>query len=176
MKSILDIQTPLSAISCRDHNRIALHSHLLTCAAVGLLNLVLVDGTHPIQTPFPDAKPVYDLDALGLLCLIRGKGLNSNVESRSLLSSFSWRIGVHVGGNTSADLARANAFLAIGIDLLFVSSVESISSLRKLTDKPIFLSVGEEERTELEEIMRQAESAGAQGVNVIARAGSMESV
>ena len=163
-------------IACRDRNRIALRSQLLTAASTGLMNLVLIDGTHPIHTPFPDAKPVYDLDALGLLRMIRGEPPGFGDGAGPLLSSLSWQIGVTVGGNTSADIARVKSFLATGIDLLFVSSVKSVSLLRNLTDKPIVLSVIEEEGRNLLELIHVAESAGADGVSVIVQACSMESV
>lgn len=155
-------------IACRDRNRIALHSQLVTAAASGLLNLVLADGAHPIRTPFPDAKPVYELDALGLLRMIKRQA--PGFGDGSLLSSMSWRIGVCVGGCTPADLARAKKFLEAEADLFFAHSLESVPRLRQLTDKPIFLSVAEEAGADFQETVNKAESAGADGINLIVEA------
>jgi len=162
-------------IACCDRNRIALRSELVTAASTGLLNLVLVDGVHPIHTPFPDAKPVFDLDALGLLRLLRGESPGLDADITSLLSSLSWRIGVAVGGITTADIVRAKSFLATGIDLLFVPTVTGVSALKKLTDVPIILMVSEEDGRDLAELVREAESAGAEGVSVTARMCRVES-
>lgn len=156
-------------IGCRDRNRIALHSQLLTAAASGILNVVLVDGPHPTQTPFPAAKPVYELDSLSLLRMIKKDQPAFGTESDSRLASLEWMIGVGVGGSTSADMARAEKFLAAGADLFFLSSVESVSKFRGLTDKPLYLSVREEQMEDVSNILQEARSAGADGVNLIVK-------
>jgi 5,10-methylenetetrahydrofolate reductase len=163
-------------IACGNRNRIALHSQLATAAANGLMNLVLVDGIHPAHTPFPDAKPVYDLDALGLLRMIRGNFPGFDVGAGPLLSSLSWRIGINIGGSTSADIARAKRFIEAGADLFFTSSPNNVPRLRSLTDKPIFVSIIERGNLDLPELLREAESAGADGINLIAETFDLESV
>lgn len=58
---------PIVQLTCRDRNRIALQSMLLGAAALGIPNLLLLRGDDPRSGDQPDAKPVFDLDALGLL-------------------------------------------------------------------------------------------------------------
>jgi 5,10-methylenetetrahydrofolate reductase len=156
-------------VSCRDRNRIALHSELLTAAAFGLLNVVLADGAHPVHTRFPAAKPVYELDSLSLLRMIKGGSPSFDEEAAPALASLSWTVGVCVGGSTAADVARAKRFLAAGADVFFAGSLDAVLRLRNLTDKPVILSVPEEEATDVAEILREAESAGASGVNLIVK-------
>ncbi len=158
-------------ITCRDRNRIAIHSQLATAAAAGFTNLALADGAHPVHTSFPDAKPVYELDALGLLGLIRGRAPGFQETANPALASVSWRVGVCLGGCTAADMARARKFLDFGADLFFVTSLETIAPLRGLTDCPIFLSVEADEDANVQRIADEAASAGANGVNVINRTG-----
>jgi methylenetetrahydrofolate reductase (NADPH) len=54
-------------ITSRDRNRIAVQSDLLGAAALGLRNFVFMGGDLPIHGDHPDAKPVFDLTASGLL-------------------------------------------------------------------------------------------------------------
>lgn len=58
---------PILQLTCRDRNRIALQSDLMSAAACGVRNLLVLRGDDPSAGDQPDAKPVFDLDARGLL-------------------------------------------------------------------------------------------------------------
>jgi methylenetetrahydrofolate reductase (NADPH) len=58
---------PVLQLTCRDRNRIALQSALLAAATVGVRNVLALRGDNPEAGDQPDAKPVFDLDARGLL-------------------------------------------------------------------------------------------------------------
>ncbi len=58
---------PILQLTCRDRNRIALQSDLLSAAAAGVRNLLMLRGDDPSVGDQPDAKPVFDLDARQLL-------------------------------------------------------------------------------------------------------------
>jgi methylenetetrahydrofolate reductase (NADPH) len=58
---------PILQATCRDRNRIALQSLLLGAAAQGVPNLLALRGDDPSAGDQPDAKPVFDLDAVALL-------------------------------------------------------------------------------------------------------------
>jgi methylenetetrahydrofolate reductase (NADPH) len=58
---------PILQLTCRDRNRIALQSDLLSAAASGIRNLLMLRGDDPSAGDQPDAKPVFDLDARVLL-------------------------------------------------------------------------------------------------------------
>jgi methylenetetrahydrofolate reductase (NADPH) len=57
----------LVQITSRDRNRIAVQADLLGAAALGLRNFVFMGGDSPAGGDHPDAKPVFDLTASGLL-------------------------------------------------------------------------------------------------------------
>ncbi|HEY1246955.1 MAG TPA: methylenetetrahydrofolate reductase [Hyphomicrobiaceae bacterium] len=57
---------PILQLTCRDRNRIALQSDLLAAAALGIENLLLLRGDSPSAGDQPDAKAVFDLDAVTL--------------------------------------------------------------------------------------------------------------
>ncbi len=58
---------PVLQLTCRDRNRIALQSDLLSAAASGVRNLLMLRGDDPSVGDQPDAKPVFDLDPRQLL-------------------------------------------------------------------------------------------------------------
>src|SRR5258707_11400363 len=58
---------PILQLTCRDRNRIALQSDLLSAAACGVQNLLMIRGDDPSAGDQPDAKPVFDLDPRQLL-------------------------------------------------------------------------------------------------------------
>jgi len=57
---------PILQFTCRDRNRIALQSDLMAAAALGISNMLMLKGDDPKQGDQPDAKPVFDLDTIGL--------------------------------------------------------------------------------------------------------------
>ncbi|RJP70806.1 MAG: hypothetical protein C4532_09000 [Candidatus Abyssobacteria bacterium SURF_17] len=157
-------------ITCRDRNRIALHSDLLTAAAKGLTNVVLAEGGHPVQTRFPAAKPVYELDSLLLLKMMRQANPSFGKDLVVALGSLPWKIAVCIGGATAADMSRAEKLHAAGADLFFVASLEAVKPVRRLTDKPIFVSMYAENVSNLGEMLSTVESSGAQGMNLVLKA------
>ncbi len=58
---------PVLQLTCRDRNRIALQSDLLSAAASGIRNLLVLRGDDPSAGDQPDAKAVFDLDPRQLL-------------------------------------------------------------------------------------------------------------
>jgi len=58
---------PILQLTCRDRNRIALQSDLISAAASGVRNLLILRGDDPSAGDQPDAKPVFDLDPRQLL-------------------------------------------------------------------------------------------------------------
>lgn len=58
---------PILQFTCRDRNRIALQSDLLSAAASGIRNLLMLRGDDPSAGDQPDAVSVFDLDPRSLL-------------------------------------------------------------------------------------------------------------
>jgi len=59
--------TPIYQLTCRDRNRIALQSDLLSAAMLGIENILCLTGDHTKMGDHPGAKPVFDLDSVSLL-------------------------------------------------------------------------------------------------------------
>jgi len=58
---------PIYQLTCRDRNRLALQSDLLSAWALGIENVLCLTGDHPNLGDHTEAKPVYDLDSVQLL-------------------------------------------------------------------------------------------------------------
>jgi methylenetetrahydrofolate reductase (NADPH) len=65
---------PIFQITCRDRNRIALQSDLMSACTLGVDNVLCLTGDHIKLGDHVAAKPVFDVDSVTLLR--RAKGLN----------------------------------------------------------------------------------------------------
>ena len=62
---------PIMQISARDRNRIAIQGDVLSAAAMGVANILCLTGDGVQCGDQPEAKPVFDLDCMGTLGIIR---------------------------------------------------------------------------------------------------------
>jgi len=58
---------PVYQMTCRDRNRLALQSDLLSASVLGIENVLCLTGDYVSLGDHPDAKPVFDLDSVSLL-------------------------------------------------------------------------------------------------------------
>jgi 5,10-methylenetetrahydrofolate reductase len=63
--------TPICQLTCRDRNRIALQTEVLSAAMFGIENLLLLTGDHTTLGDNPQAKPVFDLDSVSLIHAVK---------------------------------------------------------------------------------------------------------
>ncbi|MEH1791521.1 MULTISPECIES: methylenetetrahydrofolate reductase [unclassified Nostoc] len=71
---------PICQIACRDRNRISLQADLMGAHALGIRNILALTGDPVKAGDHPDAKAVFDLEAVRLLQLIRkmNQGVDCN--------------------------------------------------------------------------------------------------
>jgi len=62
---------PILQMTCRDRNRLALQSDLLSAWVLGIENVLSITGDLPSLGDHPQAMPVYDLDSVQLLWVIK---------------------------------------------------------------------------------------------------------
>ncbi len=61
---------PILQMTGRDRNRMALMGDALAAAAFGIDTMLALTGDHPVVGDCRDAKPVYDLDSVGILRML----------------------------------------------------------------------------------------------------------
>ena len=73
---------PIFQITCRDRNRLAIQSDVLSAYILGIRNILALTGDHPTLGDHPGSKPVFDLDSVSLLMTLNqlkeGKDLSGN--------------------------------------------------------------------------------------------------
>ncbi|MEH2003350.1 MAG: methylenetetrahydrofolate reductase [Nostoc sp.] len=71
---------PICQVACRDRNRIGLQADLMGAHALGIRNILALTGDSVKAGDHPDAKAVFDLEAVRLLQLIRkmNQGVDCN--------------------------------------------------------------------------------------------------
>jgi len=80
--------------TCRDRNVLGIQSDLLGAAALGIHNLICITGDPPKMGNYPDATAVFDVDAIGLVNIVRNLNLGRDIGANPLGSSTSFVIGV----------------------------------------------------------------------------------
>ncbi len=71
-------------LTCRDRNRIALQGDMLGAAALGISNVVCMGGDPPSIGDHPEAKAVFDFDAVTLLEAITALGQGHDIHDNPL--------------------------------------------------------------------------------------------
>lgn len=87
---------PIYQITCRDRNRLALQSDLLSAYVLGIQNVLVLTGDHPSLGDHPQAKAVYDLDSVGLLKAAKDLERGKDMSGRELKGSPHFCLGAAV--------------------------------------------------------------------------------
>jgi methylenetetrahydrofolate reductase (NADPH) len=90
---------PIYQITCRDRNRIALQSELLTAFSLGIDNMLLLTGDHTNLGDHKQAKPVFDLDSVQLVKVAAGLQQGKDMAGNDLLNAPDMFIGTVVNPN-----------------------------------------------------------------------------
>ncbi len=92
---------PIFQVTCRDRNRLALQSDLLSASALGIENVLLLTGDYPTLGDHPEAKPVFDLGSVQLIQVARMLEEGKDMKGNPLKGSPKFCIGAVV--NPGAD-------------------------------------------------------------------------
>jgi 5,10-methylenetetrahydrofolate reductase len=87
---------PIYQMTCRDRNRLALQSDLLSAYVLGIRNVLMLTGDHPVLGDHPQTKAVYDLDSAGLIKAARVLQQGKDLAGRGLKGSPSFCLGAAV--------------------------------------------------------------------------------
>ena len=87
---------PVFQMTCRDRNRIALQSDLLSAWAAGVENVLCLTGDHVCLGDSLGAKPVFDLDSVSLLAAARGLNDGADMEGNELAGKTDFCLGAVV--------------------------------------------------------------------------------
>lgn len=87
---------PIMQMTCRDRNRIALQSDLLSAAVLGIDDILILSGDHPRAGEYQALNGVYDLDPVQLIAAARGLEAGTDLAGRKLKGTPHFCIGAVV--------------------------------------------------------------------------------
>jgi homocysteine S-methyltransferase len=80
--------------TCRDRNVLGIQSDLLGAAATGIRNLICITGDPPKMGNYPDATAVFDVDAIGLVNIVRNLNCGLDLGGNTIGKGTGFVIGV----------------------------------------------------------------------------------
>ena len=108
---------PILQVTGRDRNRMAILADMLSAASFGIDTMLALTGDHPVVGDCREAKPVYDLDSVGILRML------SRVEET----------GCDCGGNPLVGPA-SKFFKGAAVTPVYEPMVLQIAKLRQKVD------------------------------------------
>jgi methionine synthase / methylenetetrahydrofolate reductase(NADPH) len=80
--------------TCRDRNVLSIQSDLLGASSIGLKNILCLTGDPPKLGNYPDATAVFDVDAIGLVNVVRNLNCGLDIGKNSIGASTGFTISV----------------------------------------------------------------------------------
>jgi len=120
---------PIYQLTCRDRNRIALQSDLLSAWVLGIESVLALTGDLPQLGDHPEAKPVFDLDSVGLLEAIKGLNEGHDMAGGELKGKPDFFAGavVNPGADTEAayelQMAKLRKKIAAGAQFIQTQAI-----------------------------------------------------
>jgi methylenetetrahydrofolate reductase (NADPH) len=75
---------PVMQMTCRDRNRLAIQSDLMSAHILGIRNILCLTGDYPTVGDHKEAKPVYDLDSIGVMQLVHSLNQGKDMAGHKL--------------------------------------------------------------------------------------------
>jgi methylenetetrahydrofolate reductase (NADPH) len=127
-------------LSCSDRNRLALQSELLNAAALGLKNILLLQGDHPSIGDHFEAQPVFDLDVAGLLGAAKRLQEGYDLMGNDLLGKPRFCVGTMVNAAAKAHVLDLEVMdmekkIRMGVDFFFTHSVYDVNVFEAFVKK-----------------------------------------
>jgi 5,10-methylenetetrahydrofolate reductase len=127
-------------LSCSNRNRLALQSELLNASALGLKNLLLLQGDPPSIGDHFEAQAVFDLDVMSLLGAAKRLQEGYDLMGNDLNGKPQFCVGTHI--NTTAkghvldlEVMDMEKKIRMGVDFFFTNSIYDVSLFEPFVKK-----------------------------------------
>lgn len=135
---------PVLQMVCRDRNRLALQSDLLSAWVLGIENVLCLTGDHPTLGDHKGAMPVYDLDSVQLLAAAQGLNEGHDMAGNELDGKPDFLLGCVVtpGGNpVEAQVMKLEKKVAAGARFVQTQAVYDIEQFARFMDRVSHIDV-----------------------------------
>jgi homocysteine S-methyltransferase len=136
--ALVQQQVGLEAIAhftCRDRNLVAIQSELFGAHALGIRNLLALRGDPPTVGDCPNATPVWDVNAVGLITIIASLNQGRDANGNPIGDRSAFQIGAAVNPGAD-DLERELRLLrrkvAAGAGFVVTNPIYDESALQRL--------------------------------------------
>jgi len=128
---------PIFQMTCRDRNRLSIQGDLLFAYSRGIENVLCLTGDSLKMGDHPEAKPVYDIDSVQLIQLVRNLNSGKDLSGNDLDGEVDFCIGA--SATPSADpiepqLIKFEKKLKAGIDFVQTQAVYDLDELKRFVD------------------------------------------
>ncbi|MFH0771106.1 MAG: methylenetetrahydrofolate reductase [Candidatus Omnitrophota bacterium] len=129
---------PIYQLTCRDRNRLALQSDALSAAVLGIENILVLTGDHPCRGDHPEAKPVYDLDSMQLIEVLRKLEMGRDMAGKEMKGAPKFCVGavVNPGANPlEPELIKFEKKIRAGAEFFQTQGVYDVGAFAKFAEK-----------------------------------------
>jgi homocysteine S-methyltransferase len=133
-------------VCCRDRNTLGMVAHVLGAHELGIRNMVVITGDPPKMGDYPTCTPVYDMDSVGALRMIRGfnHGRDPGGKAFGGATSFLLATGAEPAAmDYEGELAKLRRKVQAGAELVMTQPVYEPAVLERFLDDvaPLGVSV-----------------------------------
>jgi methylenetetrahydrofolate reductase (NADPH) len=127
-------------LSCSNRNRLALQSELLNASALGLKNVLLLQGDHPSIGDHFEAQAVFDLDIMGLLGAAKRLQEGYDLMGNDLLGKPQFCVGTQINAAAKGHILDLEVMdiekkIRLGVDFFFTHSIYDVSQFEPFIKK-----------------------------------------
>jgi len=125
---------PIFQVTCRDRNRLALQADLLSASVLGIRNVLALTGDYASLGDHPQSKPVFDLDSVNLLKVIKTLEGGTDMVGNALqgVPRFFPGAVVNPGGNpVEAQIIKMEKKIKAGASFFQTQAVYDVGAFEK---------------------------------------------
>ncbi|MEP7307687.1 MAG: bifunctional homocysteine S-methyltransferase/methylenetetrahydrofolate reductase [Acidobacteriota bacterium] len=123
---------------CRDRNILGIQSELLAAHVAGVRNLICITGDPPRMGVYPDATAVFDVDAIGLVNIVRNLNCGLDIGGSPIGSQTALLIGVGANpgaANLDEEVRRFELKVNAGADYAVTQPVFDLTLLERFLER-----------------------------------------
>jgi methylenetetrahydrofolate reductase (NADPH) len=127
-------------LSCSNRNRLALQSEILNASALGLKNVLILQGDHPSIGDHFEAQPVFDLDVMGLLAAAKRLQEGYDIAGNDLQGKPQFSVGTQVNSAVKGHILDLEVMdmekkIRSGVEFFFTNSIFDVSLFETFAKK-----------------------------------------
>jgi len=127
----------IAHLTCRDRNVMAIQSELIGAHALGIRNVLALRGDPPRVGDYPNATPVWDVNAVGLITILANlnRGLDANETPIGDHASFLVGAAVNPGADDlERELRLLRRKVAAGANFIVTNPIYDPAALERLRE------------------------------------------